>query len=74
MLMQSNTMSIQPLPRGVIKQISSAQVINSVSSAVKELFENALDAGATVIDIKLVIILFTWIRFVPFNETNILAT
>ncbi|XP_065214466.1 PMS1 protein homolog 1-like [Planococcus citri] len=46
-------MSIQQLPHGVIKQISSAQVINSISSAVKELLENALDAGATVIDIKL---------------------
>lgn len=47
-------MSVQQLPHGVIKLISSTQVISSVSSVVKELVENSIDAGASVIDIKLV--------------------
>lgn len=47
-------MAVRQLPHGVVKLISSTQVISSVSSVVKELLENAIDAGASVIDIKLV--------------------
>lgn len=47
-------MAVKQLPRGVVKLISSTQIISSVSSVVKELVENSIDAGATVIDIKLV--------------------
>lgn len=47
-------MAVKQLPHGVVKLISSTQIISSVSSVVKELMENSIDAGATVIDIKLV--------------------
>ncbi|KAM4697813.1 PMS1 protein homolog 1 [Rhinophrynus dorsalis] len=41
------------LPSSTIRLLSSSQVITSVVSVVKELVENALDANATNIDIKL---------------------
>jgi len=47
-------MSISQLPPSTIKLLTSSQVITSVFSAVKELIENSLDAGASNIDVKLV--------------------
>lgn len=47
-------MSMKQLPADTIKLISSTQVITSVSSVVKELLENSIDAHATTIDIRLV--------------------
>lgn len=41
------------LPSSTIRLIASSQVITSVSSVVKELIENSLDAGASSIEIKL---------------------
>ncbi|XP_067021611.1 PMS1 protein homolog 1-like isoform X3 [Acropora muricata] len=41
------------LPPSTVKLIASSQVITSVSSAVKELIENSLDAGAGSIEVKL---------------------
>ncbi|NP_001136373.2 PMS1 protein homolog 1 [Xenopus tropicalis] len=41
------------LPSATIRLLSSSQVITSVVSVVKELVENALDANATSIEIKL---------------------
>ncbi|XP_053554589.1 PMS1 protein homolog 1 isoform X2 [Bombina bombina] len=41
------------LPPATIRLLSSSQVITSVVSVVKELLENALDADATNIDVKL---------------------
>uniref|UniRef100_T1I3W2 Piwi domain-containing protein n=1 Tax=Rhodnius prolixus TaxID=13249 RepID=T1I3W2_RHOPR len=41
------------LPASTIKLLSSGQVITSVSTAVKELVENAIDAGASNIEITL---------------------
>lgn len=46
--------SMKQLPSETIKLISSTQVITSVSSVVKELMENSIDAQATIIDIRLV--------------------
>lgn len=61
-------MSVQQLPHGVIKLISSTQVISSVSSVVKELVENSIDAGAGVIDIKLVrSVSFLYLHFIYFG-------
>ena len=46
---------MKPLPSETIRLLSSSQVITSVLNVVKELLENSLDAGASSIDVKLVI-------------------
>ena len=45
---------MQQLDREAVRLLSSAQVITSSATVVKELVENALDAGATNIEVKLV--------------------
>jgi len=44
---------IKPIGKGIVHRICSGQVILDLSSAVKELVENSLDAGATSIEISL---------------------
>ncbi|ORZ37757.1 hypothetical protein BCR44DRAFT_1511501 [Catenaria anguillulae PL171] len=45
---------IQPLPPDTVSSITSGQVIVDVASAVKELIENSIDAGATAITVTLI--------------------
>jgi len=52
-------MGLHKLQESTICRLSSSQVITSVASVVKELVENALDAGATSIDVKLVSLLLS---------------
>lgn len=45
--------AIKPIDRKSVHQICSGQVVLTLATAVKELLENSIDAGATSIDIKL---------------------
>ena len=44
---------IRPIPVDLVRQIAAGQVILDLASAVKELVDNALDAGSTSINSKL---------------------
>lgn len=52
-LLPMNERTVQQLPENTVKLITSTQVITSVSTAVKELVENSIDAGAKVIQVRL---------------------
>jgi DNA mismatch repair protein MutL len=44
-------MTVRQLPEGIVNRIAAGEVIERSAAVVKELFENALDAGASRVDI-----------------------
>ncbi|KAL6758920.1 histidine kinase-like ATPase [Haematococcus lacustris] len=44
---------IQPISKAVTHRICSGQVVLDLATAVKELVENAIDAGATIVEVRL---------------------
>lgn len=46
---------IRAIDKGVVHRICSGQVILDLATAVKELVENAVDAGASTVEVNLVV-------------------
>ena len=46
---------IRAIDKGVVHRICSGQVILDLATAVKELLENAIDAGASTVEVNLVV-------------------
>ena len=48
----SSIKMIRAIDKGVVHRICSGQVILDLATAVKEIVENALDAGATAVEVR----------------------
>lgn len=44
---------IQQLPKEVVEKIAAGEVVTSVTSVVKELVENSIDAGSSEIEVRI---------------------
>ncbi|CAG7823721.1 unnamed protein product [Allacma fusca] len=51
---EQKSSSIKPIDKNVVHRICSGQVVVTLATAVKELLENSIDAGAISVDIRLV--------------------
>ena len=52
-IIDSPVSTIQSLPPDVVHRIAAGEVIDSIAAVVRELVENALDAGATRLEIEI---------------------